>query len=303
MVSLPVITEAHTGDLTAHCLRAVYLRRTGQTIGTMPSAMYRGNLAGEALCILHQADDFTPLSVNLAVLRAAEIVADKAKLERRPLTNAVLDNRTTTMAEVVRALCEYGARVAPRVRTLIGCELPIRWTIDVDGEPQEFASHLDILYRDAQDFLCFDDWKWRDESPSPHYLSRNLQFACYAYGCKHGAVLTHPELGDDGWTEFGEWAQGFWIHLDYLRPYGKATEARDDDGEVRKFAKGDTRPLKSIVHPCNIDESRESVIVAEMTERVRMMRAGFWPTNPDPVGCRVCECNTHCPSFTEGGEA
>jgi hypothetical protein len=300
MVSLPVITEVHTGDLTADCPRRVLLARSGKIVGTMPGAMYRGNLAGEALRMMHeQGREWTRTVIESVVLQAAEAVAETAKRENRPLTNAVLDNKHSTMTEVVRALLEYGARVAPRVHTLIGCELPIRWTIDVDGEPQEFASHLDILYRDSDDWLCFDDWKWRDDAPGFHYLSRNLQFASYAYALKHGSVLVYPSDGDEGWIQFHEWPLAYWIHLDALRPYGKAVTCRDDDGEERQFKRGDARPLRAIVRQAWVMEAKEQAIVDALSERVRMMRAGLWPAIPDPVGCGLCESNNWCPHFAE----
>jgi len=289
--------EFHTSDLTNACLKAVELRLKGKRIGETASAKFRGSLWHEARALCYARGEWSEHAAFKALTDGASIVIEQAKADNEPLTDAVVANWQNIAAELTPLLVRYGAVVASRVAKLIGCELPIRATFEVDGETIEFASHIDVLFRDGMGNVCMDDDKTQEEVPTRAYLARNMQFAMYAAALESGSVMVDGE-----WIEFRQWPRLSWIHVNNLRPFGRKTVCKEVDWttgaiEEVEYAKGDMRPESKIVLGVPIDPSQRAAIEAEFATRVRMARAGLWPTNPDPIGCHLCESRTFCPSF------
>ena len=247
----------------------------------MPTAMFRGNIFDASACKWHEtALTGKPFDPPFAVLWGLERVLAVAKEEGRPVTGAAYDARLVIAEEVTKALTFYVTRVAPMVHKPIATQVPIRVTIDVDGEPQDFASHLDLLWRDAAGWLHVWDWKWRDESPTQAYLDRNMQLNLYRYAMQSGVAQVDGE-----WVEFNEDPIVEWIHVPSLFPYAKGTA---------EHKKGDDRPVNRIVMA--VGDGPLEWVISELEMRTRMARAGHWPTNPDPVGCHICDSKQFCPS-------
>jgi len=290
-----LIQEAHSSDLTANCLRAVQLRHLGKVVGTMPGALYRGLLAGEALSILHNRKSFDDISS--AMQEAIDKVIRQSVDERRPLTQAVKDKQGEIHAEVAEALGHYRDQVWPMFESseLIGTEVPIRFTLDVDGEPMDFASHLDLMFRDATGQCHVWDWKFREQTSAPYsYLSRNLQLGMYFLAVAEGEIgFSNGEF----WETLGEMAEVAWIDLPNLFPYSRKTTTKDDAGNEVTFVKGDRRPINKIVRRINFQPEHLDTIKAELSLRVRMMRLDMWPTNPSE-SCEYCDSQRFCPTFT-----
>lgn len=286
--------DIHTTQLTDSCDKRVELTLAGRRFGETTTALYRGQLWHEAAALAHTAGRWDRSGVTNAVLDAHIVVERKAKAENRPFSAAVEKGRNAVMAEVERLLLAYAERVAPRVSKLIGVELPVRLTLDVDGEPAEFASHLDLLFRDERGRLHLDDWKTGADSPSWQYLNRNIQLGLYWLALRHGTVLV-----DGDWLSFGEWPVVSWIHVNDLAVYGrKTTIVNHETGEEETFEKGQARPLDRIVRTVPFDPAGEAALVEQLRLRVRMRRLGLYPMNPDPTGCMLCECHHWCPSWT-----
>lgn len=276
----PTTLELHSSDLTTHCLRSAQLRHEGKVIASYTTAMYRGALADATLCLLHDRG-LKSQNVVGAVLDAIKQVERTAQEENRPLSDSVVQNKNEIAAEVQKVCEFYVTRFAEAFAKakFIGCQLPIRFTINIGGEPFDFASHLDLIYR-LNGALIFADWKWRDETPTAAFLSRYLQFGCYAYGIANGEVM----LGDD-WVSFAEWPIGQWIHLPNLKPYAR---------NGADYRAGDLRDFDKIVRTVPYNESCAERIENEISIRVRMWRQGLFPTSPDPVACHLCESNQFC---------
>jgi hypothetical protein len=291
--------EVHTTDLMDSCPRRVELRLAGKRIGETPSALMFGQVWHETRAACYAAgvwDEFRASGILLDSWAKCE--ADNTK-NRQPLTEAVKKNATTTQAEISRLLGHYGERVACRAKKLIGCELPIRCSLVVDGEAVEFASHLDVLFRDADGRLTLDDDKTGDEAPSMDYLRRNKQLAMYAYAIRHGTVWVDGEP-----VEFGEWPIVNWVHVRNLNTYGRKTTVKEVDfvtGELldRVYEKGEHRPIDRVVMTAPIHERRTPAILADFAQHVRMRRLGLMPANPDKQGCRACESRSFCESYQE----
>lgn len=284
-----MISEFHTSDLTGNCLRAVQLRHDGQVIGKTETALYRGSLFHEAVSVAYAAKwDGKPES--FMALGAAKVDAE-AKRDNRPVTDAVLAAMVDLRTECVELLKWYKERFVSPDDKVIGVELPIRMTLEVDGEPVEFASHLDLLRRTKDGILTLRDFKTGEDDPTGPYLARNLQLGMYAMAIRHGSIQVDGE-----WIEFGEWPLVEWFHVNSLLPYKRKTTDKET-GEV--LPAGSHRPVDKIVRVAPIDESKERVIRDEFALRVRMWRAGHFPTNPDPVGCLICQSRHACPHFTE----
>lgn len=284
-ISLPVIQEWHSSELTANCLRAVFHRHLGEIHPEYTTALFRGALAGEVLRLMHEKG-----FESIPVVKAIENVLATAQQENRPLSESVEVNKTEIAAEVEKVCKFYAGRLKDPFSKckLIGCELPIRCTIEVDDRPVEFASHLDLLFRHPDRSLHFWDWKWRDEAPTTEYLSRNLQFGMYAYAIRHGEVM----LSDGAWVNFEQWPTGSWIHLPNFKPYSR---------NGADYRAGEHRDLDKIIRQIPYDDRSEKAIKHEFAQRVRMANAGFWPTNADPVACHICESNSWCNQFTPRG--
>lgn len=283
------IQDIHSGDLTADCMRSVQLRHEGKILGDSTTALYRGNLWHEACALVHKHGVGGEFTIDAHVRMAHSAVVITATRENRPLTQAVNSNATEIQCEIVGLMEQYVARVLPIVNagTLIGTEVPIRLTLDIDGEPQDFASHLDLLVR-FPGCLAFYDWKSGEDQPGFDFLRRSLQLGLYSLMIAEGECMIDGE-----WIAFGEWPAGHWVHVNSLAVYKRKTKA--PDGE--EYAKGDSRPLDKIVMETGIGPQGRDALVAELTTRVRMFRQGLYPTNPGEQRCRFCESRTFCPTF------
>lgn len=285
---MSIFIELHSSDLSADCLKSVELRLNGKVLGEMTTALYRGNLFHAAAESVHQWGD-TEATLAEHVNRAHAKVAATAAKENRPLTHSVTTNLADIQGEVHELLEQYVARVLPFLNhgTLIGVEVPIRLTLDIDGEPQNFASHLDLLYRFPSNALGFYDWKTQEDAPGFDFLRRSPQMALYSLAIAEGEVLV-----DGDWVALQQWPIGHWIHVNYLKVYKRKTTIGDE-----VFNKGDTRDINKIVIETGITEAGRQAIIDELTTRVRMFRAGLYPTNPGEQRCRFCESRTFCPAF------
>jgi hypothetical protein len=129
--------EVHTSELTASCMKAVELRLNGKVHAEAGEALFKGVVGHEALRRLH-------LGMELGNL--AEWAIAQQKKEGTPCSESVKTNASEYEAEALRVCMLYWSRLGSKLKTL-GCELPVRGTIEVDGEDVNFASHIDILAR------------------------------------------------------------------------------------------------------------------------------------------------------------
>lgn len=292
---IAVHTDTHTSDLTADCSKSVELRLRGKIIGEATEALFCGQLFHEAVAIAHKVklNDFLA-PASQCVDEALPTVLEGFKKENRPLSRAVAENIDDHKATVVGYLKAYIARFADLFAEarLIGVEVPCRWSMEVDGEVQDFASHLDLLYRTPEGALVLWDWKTGEDAPSAEFLTRNLQMGLYHLMLKYGSI----RLGDE-WVEMGEHPVIEWIHVRHLLPYSRKVTTKDEDGVEATYAKGDLRPLNKIVLPATVTEAGEQALIDELTLRVRMKRLGMYPTNPSEQGCRMCESRRACPNW------
>lgn len=294
--------EVHTSDLTKPCPRAVELRLNGKAVGTTQSAKAWGLLWHEAATGCHLAGRFDAAYADSIVPQAWASVLGKAKVENSPPSDAVKRDATTIQAEVASLLPMYGDRCASMVRKLIGCELPVRMTIAVDGKDVEFASHIDLLFRDDDGRLVVWDWKGGKDAPSFHELSRNMQFGMYGLTLRYGSVLMDGE-----WVEFGEWPSLAWVQVRNLKPFGRATTLTEFDGEKNEwvdveYAKGQYRPIHKIVIPSGVYPEGEPEIRRRFAEHVRMRRTGLMPAIPGEH-CQFCDSRRWCDGLGGTGEA
>lgn len=289
--------DIHTSDLTANCLRAVQLRLDGKILGETGQALFKGNLAHEALGTLHKTGAWD--KAKDVVRSLVDAVLGRAKREGYPPSQSVRDNASNYADEVCVIVENYARRVAPIIERerLIGVELPVRMTATLAGREVSFASHLDLTTICTEtDSLVIRDWKLWDDSPTPAYLNRNLQMALYWLMGKYGEVCVDESV--DAWRKYDKpIVRVEWINLSDLRPYTKKTPGVNDNGEPVMFEKGDDRPLRNVIRRVPHKDANEDVIWAELELRVRMRDAGAWPTNPDPVGCQLCQSKMHCPTF------
>lgn len=283
--------ELHSSPLTSSCLRRTKLTINGLASGYTTGALFVGNVAHAALRWMHEKDRWD--ACETAIVNGAVIAEKQADDDNRPLSEAVVASKEEHLDTARKLVQAYADKCRlPDGSRLIGCELPIRASWEVDGEPFEFASHLDMLWRRPNGTLVVRDWKSGDDSPSAMYLSRNMQLGAYHLAVGEGEVCVSGE-----WLAFDAYPSCEWVHLRNLLPYGRATTTKDDDGNIVKFEKGESRPLRSALIDIEYNDRGRQAIRDEMALRVRMMRAGFWPTNPDPEGCRHCDVKPHCPAF------
>lgn len=291
--------EVHTTDLMDPCPRRVELRLAGKRIGETTSALMFGQVWHEARARSYAEGVWDEFRASGILLDAwAKCEAENAK-NNQAVTDAVKKNATQSQAEISRLLGYYGERVACRVKKLIGCELPIRCSIVVDGESVEFASHIDVLFRDSEGRLVLDDDKTGEDAPSMDFLRRNKQLAMYAYAIRHGTVWIDGEP-----VEFNEWPVVNWIQVRALNTYGRKTTVKEVNfatGELveRVYDKGEHRPIDRIVMTAPIHERRTPAILADFYQHVRMRRHGMMYANPDKQGCRLCESRMYCESYQE----
>ena len=285
--------DIHTTDLTEPCLRKVLLRHQEKSEPVAPTALFRGLLAGKALEKLHFSGDVEECDYEVIW---PELVAELASEGREP-SESVITNRESIIGQVDTVVQTYKSRLMPLFDKcdVIGTELPCRLKI---GEIN-FASHVDLLVRDTDDvfgygrgrILCID-WKFREEVPTRAYLSRNLQFAMYWLAILEGSVMTFPAF--DQWEELNENAQMLWCHLPYLAPFKRKTTCKDADGNPVTYFKGDDRPINNILRDVNFKTECIDSIKRDMTERVEVMRAGYFPKSPEPVRCTTCDVREFC---------
>lgn len=291
--------EVHTSDLTSPCLRRVDLRLRGKAIGITESAKAGGLLWHEAVQQCHADNRFDAPHAAAIVSPAWARVQERCKAENQPLSPAVTRDLTTLCAEVAQLLPVYGERVASTLGKVIGCELPIRCTIDVDGEPVEFASHIDLLCRFPSGSLGIVDWKYGKEAPTFWELSRNMQFGMYGYAARHGAIMVDGE-----WVEFGEWPSLYWCQIRNLRGFGRATTVKEYNSEQAAweevpYAKGQQRPIEKIMIPSGVYPEGEAEILRRFAEHVRLRRMGIMPAIPGEH-CQFCDSVKFCGRL--GGE-
>lgn len=280
----PKVKEWHTTDLSSRCMKRVELRAMGRVLPEVTGAMFRGSLAHAYTEAWHKQT-----TVDLDAF-----VHEQTVTKGRVLSQATLRDLDKIDAECREMRDLYVDRFAEYFAAckVIGVEVPIRWTVDVDGRPAEFASHMDILYRTPEGLLAVDDWKTGDKDWDTEFVQRSIQLGMYFLAVQYGAVL----LGDQ-WVEMSEAPLVRMIDLDALWPYSKTTEAVDDNGEKRTFKKGDVRPMSRIAHPLLVNN--EAAVLDQFKTMVRMDRHGLYPMNPTDTGCRVCECRAACPKWSD----
>lgn len=291
---LPTDRDVHTGDLTAKCMRETLHRWNDEFEPTVPTAMLRGLCFGKATELWW--DDDEPLD-TVAQL-ALDVTIANLKVEGRVLTEGaekacgeIVEHVHQAMQLWPKCLEHVGGGSMP---TIVGMEIPVRMSIEVDGIPQPIASHVDLLLRDSKGGYIIADTKWREDAPTSDYLARNLQFSTYWLCGKH-ASFRYP---NGKWYELGCDARLCWIHASYLRPCGRAQTWVDKaTGEIFNFKKGDVRPMEKVVRWVGYANAARQVATDEIANRIRMMRQGHFPTNPDPLGCALCPSQQWCHRF------
>lgn len=291
--------EIHTTHLLTACQRRVKLTLEGKVSTEVGCALYRGVMFHEAIRSLLGYDPTgTPTLSLVASVAASRTIEQFASEGKKPSPSAKAAS-SETIGECTEMLFMFQKTLGPELEgaKIIGQEIPIRWTIDVDGEPVDFASHLDFLFRDHHGVLNLWDFKSNEESPSWAYLNRNIQLGMYWGAIRYGSI----KIGDD-WVEMEEWPNVAWVHLNHLFPFGRKTKMKDDDGNEVEYVKGDTRPLKSVIRHCDFNDEKFDVLLAEFETRVRMRRLGMFPMQADPIGCNICECKSWCVGFGGDGK-
>lgn len=293
------VAELHTSDFTAACAKRAELRLRGQVYAETQTATATGQLFHELVSAWWDAWGGATSDSNI---EAFDVCARRARVEGQRFSEAVMKNRADIEATAAKWMALYEARFT-ELRDcveVVGVELPVRYTLDVDGTPQEFASHLDLLYRDGNR-LVIRDWKTGEDAPHFAYLRRNLQLGLYWLAVAEGEVCI--DAGLDQWVNFGEWPSIEWLHVRSLEPYKKACPGINDAGEPVNFAKGDLRPTRQVVRKVEYVPAQADTFKEELRTRVRMVRTGVWPMNPDPVGCGLCQSKAFCPAWgVQGGE-
>ena len=88
-----------------------------------------------------------------------------------------------------------------------------------------------------------------------------------------------------------------WLHVNHLAPFGRKTKCEDDRGMEREFVKGDDRPTRMSWREVEYHSYSIEMIRGQLMERVRLLKRDIFPSNPDPVGCTLCEAESFCPRF------
>ena len=73
--------------------------------------------------------------------------------------------------------------------------------------------------------------------------------------------------------------------------------AKDNTGQEREFSRGDKRPIRTILRGVEYDANQIKHMEAELELRSKMIEQDFFPLNPDPVGCMICEAESFCRRF------
>jgi len=302
-MSNPIVTEFHSTDVVTPCARQLYHRHRGEVEASMSTALFRGLMAHEVMEEVHMGN-WNMEQMPSMIERAKTRTIAKAKDENRPLTDSVIENMQDITDDVSTVCSHYIHRQKDYFAQckVIGVELPVRWTLQIEGlEPIEFASHIDLLYRNPADEICVRDFKYQDESPTMAYLGRNLQFALYHFVIWEGIVKVHD--GDDGWVSFGEQPWMEVADLKNFKSYSRKTTVTDfESGQKIEYSKGDERPLANIIKTWRYSCDRDNDMKRELSIRPTLMRAGLWPTVPDKLGCHLCESKKWCPSFLKADQ-
>lgn len=295
------LSEYHTSDLINPCRRAVQLRHEGKIIGQTTTALYLGLVFHEAATMVHTMNLWDRDSIRSIATKAGKIVSARVLDEGRPKSHAVIEAEPELLAEVCEWIEAYQVRFADYFASarLIGCELPVRLTLDVDGVPAEFASHIDLAFY-VGDFVYVWDWKTVEDSPTRDYLRRNKQLGLYHLCFERGRVEvpTFDDLGalvSKEWVEFGDAPIVEWVQVRNLMPFKKAQSVKDETGKVVQYKKGDTRPHNAVVRDVLINNT--DAVIEDLREMVRMDRAGLHPTNPNTTGCHLCDSRTFCKHY------
>lgn len=279
--------EWGTGMLTSRCMKRVQLQIQGKSLPEVTSAMFRGSIFHKLAECWHTGQTFDLREMHASVNK-----------EGRRMTLTCARDSEETAAEMRGLLDGYTTRYGQyfRASKLLGCEVPIRWTVDVDGKPAVFRSYLDLIFRDPHGLLNVWDWKTGDTDWDGDYAARSLQVGMYFMATQYG----HVKLGDE-WIALEEAPSVSIISVENLKPYMRKTTARGDDGMEREFVKGDARPETSVRREvmCN----NEAGILEQFKTRVRMARLNLWPTNPTDTGCRACSCREACPTWSTTEES
>jgi len=285
-----MISEFHTTHLIKTCLKAVQLSVEGKVDRRATGALYTGLLVHEALRLIHEQDMWE--NPAMAVAEAVPLVDAKLIDENRPKSLATETNADDLQREALRMVEGYAVTFADEFadRRLIGCEVPVRLTLMVDGQPAEFASHIDLLTQDAAGFVHLDDWKTGEESPTRAFLSRNLQLGMYYLCVQQGSLLLNGE-----WVSLLETPLVSWIHMRYCMAVKRKTTITDEGGHPLELGAGEMRPRNAIVREVMIDNP--GAIIRAFETRVRMARANFYPATPSEVGCHLCESSRFCEHF------
>lgn len=280
---MALISEWHTSDLTSRCAKRTQLKHEGKAIPEVGSAMFRG-------VIFHALAECWHLGKAFDVKAAFDAIA----VEGRKLTLAAARDADETVEEMRGLLGHYAARYGKYfdASTLLGCEVPVRWNgINVEGEPTNFASHMDLVFRDPHGALCVWDWKTGDTEWDGDHAGRSLQVGMYFMATQYGQIML-----DGQWVEMGEPPCVSVVNVENCKPYSRKTQAKDEQGHDHEYVKGDVRPETSVRYEVLVND--EGAILKQFSTRVRMDRLGLWPTNPTDKGCRVCECRNACPTWS-----
>lgn len=298
--------EWHTTDLSEPCRKRVQLRLLGRIDGETAGALWLGNAVHAAMELLWVHDDFAAIDearIEQLCVRASHAADRKAKEEGRPLSFSMQPggNQETRIEQekLLRSIVtNYTAAMTPLrgEMQVLGIEVPIRCTLEIDGEPTHFATHADLVWRDKKGQLHIDDFKTQDECPTRSYLARWVQGACMFVWTRNGTMtLDTPDFGIMPLC-MDEFPVVRWVHMRNFLPYKRSTTVTED-GVRCTYAAGEARPLsKCILYP-NFEPAFEARIVHHLCELVRMGRAGIWARTPNSQACHYCDSRNHCLSF------
>ena len=287
-----MLGSIHTSPLMNPCPRQAKLRIEGKEQRTAETALVRGLVAHAALQGVTEEGELTTCT---AVEIGWDETARKLIEEGRSMSAAVVTSEEAIKAEVMAAVDKYREMVLPLMSELVGCELPVSLPVDVDGEPVQFESHIDKLYIGAdpltgEESLVLLDWKYHKDAPTSAFLARNLQLGMYQYAVANGGVQV------DGWPWIAPDLplRCYWVHLPYLKPYGRKTNVTEDGVQVT-YEKGDARPINRVMFSATVTDWDK--LMAGFAERVRMMRADVWQALPAPTRCHLCQSNYACDAW------
>ena len=278
----------------------------------------RGLVAGEALQMLHRAadaehalwdvcarDNDAPIIEGASagfVEGAWKSTMLQLQAERRSISEAVVQGQHDIRAECTAALRQYADRFGDRFKRceLVGCEVPVR----MEAAGVRFASHVDLCFYDpagvfhgARGAFVVWDYKFREDAPTRAFLARNLQFGLYWLCAMRGQYLVSEQM--QHWVtpapEAGRTpCVTAWVHMPYLKPFGRATTYKDDDGQEVQAKKGDRRPDRMILRECGLRKANADAVLADIMQHVELLRSGIDLAIPEELGCHLCECEPWC---------